>query len=121
MKATYKTLIVWQKSMDLVEFIYRTTRTFPDDEKFNLVSQMRRCGVSIPSNIAEGHGRKTNGEFVHFMNIAFGSTSELETQLEIAYRLKMINDNDYLFATDQLTFIRKMLNSLIKSTKQKIL
>jgi len=106
--------------MDLVEFIYKVTRTFPEDEKFNLVSQMRRCGVSIPSNIAEGHGRKTNGEFVHFMNISFGSTSELETQIEIAHRLKMINDTDYIFATESLTLIRKMLNSLIKSTKAKI-
>ena len=78
-------LIAWQRSIDLVEVIYRITKKFPDDEKFNLVSQIRRSAVSIPSNIAEGHGRKTNGEFAHFLRIAYGSSSELETQLIISF------------------------------------
>ena len=113
---TYKTLIVWQKSVDLVEYVYVLTRNFPDDEKFNLTSQVRRSAVSIPSNIAEGHGRNTNGDFSRFLKIAFASSSELETQLLIAFRLKMITQKEYDEVTDLLTYVRKMLSSLIKKT-----
>ena len=113
---TYKTLVVWQKSIDLVERVYEITRTFPEDERFNLTSQLRRCAVSIPSNIAEGHGRKSNGEFSHFLKIAFGSSSELETQLLIAHRLKMVAKEEYDEVSESLTYVRKMLSSLISKT-----
>ena len=73
--------------MDLVETIYKLTQTFPDTEKFGLTSQMRRCAVSIPSNIAEGSARKGDKELIHFLHIALGSLSELETQYLIAVRL----------------------------------
>ena len=85
-------LIIWQKSVDLACDIYKITADFPDEEKFGLVSQMRRPGVSIPSNIAEGAGRGYNAQFAQFLSIASGSTNELFTQLIIANRLGFITD-----------------------------
>src|SRR5881409_967472 len=81
---SYKDLFVWQKSMALVKDIYRLTRIFPQDERFGLLSQLRRAAVSVPSNIAEGQPRHTSGEFVQFVSHAEGSLAELETQLLIA-------------------------------------
>lgn len=111
--STHTDLVVWQKSIDLVELVYRLTKDFPDEEKFGLISQMRRSAVSIPSNIAEGHGRKGNGDFAHFLKIAFGSSSELETQLHIAFRLDYLNKKDYDETVAFLADVRKMLNGLI--------
>ena len=101
-----------------MERIYITTQTFSPDEQYGLMSQMRRAAVSIPSNIAEGHGRKTKGEFIQFLRIAFGSSSELETQLLISHRLKMLKQKEYDELDEQLTLIRKMLNKLITSTRR---
>ena len=84
---TYKDLVVWQKSITLVVEIYAITALFPSEEKFGLVSQMRRAAVSIPSNIAEGYARKNRKENAQFINIAFGSGAELETQIIIAKRV----------------------------------
>lgn len=85
---TYKDLIVWQKSIELVKEIYLLTEDFPKEEIYGLTSQIRRCAVSIPSNIAEGKMRTTNKEFSHFLSIAYGSGAELETQLILA---KLLN------------------------------
>ena len=85
----YSDLIVWQRAMDLVEQVYRITRTFPKEELYGLSSQLRRAAVSIPSNIAEGHSRSSR-DFVHFLSIAHGSLSELETQMLIAERLAYV-------------------------------
>jgi len=90
--SNYKKLKVWQFAMNLVEDIYRITKDFPKDEKFGLVSQMRRSSISVPSNIAEGSGRDTQGAFLNFLNIARGSLCELETQMLIAHRLGFISD-----------------------------
>jgi four helix bundle protein len=90
----HKDLDVWKKSMDLVETIYKLTQTFPDAEKFGLTSQMRRSAVSIPSNIAEGAARKGDKELIHFLHIALGSLSELETQYLIAIRLEFIKNEE---------------------------
>ena len=95
-KMNHKELDVWKKSMDLVEFIYTISSEFPDSEKFGLVSQIRRAAVSIPSNIAEGAGRKGNNEFIQFIHIALGSLSELDTQYMIAIRLNYIAKNEEL-------------------------
>jgi four helix bundle protein len=84
---SYKDLIVWQKWITLVKRVYQITQTFPSEEKFGLVSQMRRASVSIPSNIAEGQARHTTGEFVRFISNAEGSVAELDTQLIIAIEL----------------------------------
>ncbi|HUH32527.1 MAG TPA: four helix bundle protein [Daejeonella sp.] len=87
----FKDLRVWQKSIDLTTEIYAMLSYFPAEEKFGLVSQMKRAAVSIPSNIAEGAGRNSNKEFKHFLSISLGSLFEIETQLIIANRLRLIN------------------------------
>ena len=92
----HKELDVWKKSMDLVESIYKISNTFPDDEKFGLTSQIRRAAISIPSNIAEGAGRKGDKEFIQFLHIALGSLTELDTQYIIAVRLQYIVKNEEL-------------------------
>ena len=84
---SHRELIVWQRALELCTAIYATTAKFPSEERFALVSQMRRAAVSIPSNIAEGHGRLTTSEYRHFLGIARGSLKELETQILIAQRL----------------------------------
>lgn len=86
---SFRDLTVWQRSMQLAVAVYRMTGDFPREELYGLTSQLRRCAVSVPSNIAEGQGRLTTGEFRQFLGIARGSNSELQTQLEIARRLEM--------------------------------
>ncbi|HAA21350.1 MAG TPA: diversity-generating retroelement protein bAvd family protein [Cytophagales bacterium] len=110
----FKQLTVWQKSMDLVEEIYQISSTFPSEEKFGLTSQIRRCSVSIPSNIAEGSGRNSDKEFVQFLKYSVGSAFEVETQLLLAHRLGLINGDD-LFGVESLTKeVQKMLHGFIK-------
>ena len=113
---THKDLDVWKKSMDLVERVYRRTERFPDSEKYGLTNQIRRCAVSVSSNIAEGAARNTDKEFVQFCYIALGSLSELETQLLIAERLEYCQNIDIL---DNVVEIRRMLLGLIKYLKSK--
>ena len=103
----HKDLDVWKKSMDLVETIYKLTQKFPESEKFGLTSQMRRCAVSIPSNIAEGAARKGDKELIHFLHIALGSLSELETQYLIAMRLAFIEKEDIV--EEQMIDVKKLL------------
>ncbi|MGH9969111.1 MAG: four helix bundle protein [Pyrinomonadaceae bacterium] len=87
---SFRELRVWQAAMDLVEKVYRLTRRFPKEETYGLVGQIQRAAVSIPSNIAEGHTREHLKEYLHHLSIAQGSLAELETQLEIATRLKYL-------------------------------
>src|SRR5260370_41920494 len=86
----YSELIVWQKAMDLTEEVYTETQHFPKEEIYGLTSQLRRAAVSVPSNIAEGQGRKSTSEFLHYLSIAYGSLMEVETQILIAARLAYI-------------------------------
>lgn len=109
----YKDLVVWQKAMELVTAIYRATQTFPKEELYGLTSQLRRAAVSVPSNIAEGQGRLTRGEFRQFLGQAKGSLSELETQLLIAHNLGYLQDSSVLLA--QKTEIARLLNGLLNS------
>jgi four helix bundle protein len=111
----YQKLKVWQKSIEMSLAIYALTRGFPDTEKFGLVNQMRRCSVSIASNIAEGHARNSDRDFVRFLRIAYGSSAELETQMLIARRLEYISDTDFDRIGGELVQIRKMLNKFIGS------
>jgi len=104
--------------MDFVELIYKITGDFPESEKFGLTSQLRRASISIPSNLAEGSGRKSTKEFIQFLYIALGSSSEIETQLEIAMRLGYIKNQANTF--DLLTDIRKLIQGLIRSLKKKV-
>jgi four helix bundle protein len=116
MVKNYKELIVWQKSVDLVHDIYQITRQMPTSERYILVSQMLRSAISIPSNIAEGWGRKRQAEFIRFLEISYASSTELETQIIIAEReYCKIN---YYTAKNILEEIQKMLISLINKVKQ---
>jgi four helix bundle protein len=87
---SYRDLVVWQKSMDLVEHVYRASQTFPAAERFGLTAQLRRAAISIPANIAEGHGRTTRGEYANQLSVARGSLKEVETLCDIARRLGLI-------------------------------
>lgn len=111
---SHKDLIVWQKSIRLCKVIYKLTEKFPKEEMYGLTSQMRRCSVSIPSNIAEGRNRGTRKNFAQFLRIALGSASELETQIEIAKELAYITNKDCIEAESLLNEISKMIMSLIK-------
>ena len=113
---THKDLDVWKKSMDLVEEVYRFTQGFPGSEKYGLINQIRRCAISVPSNIAEGSARNTSKETTQFCYIALGSLAELETQLLIAERLKYYESTNIL---DNVIEIRRMLLGLIKYLKSK--
>jgi four helix bundle protein len=112
---TYKDLIVWQRSMELVVVIYELTDKYPKEEIFGLVSQSRRAAVSIPSNIAEGRFRSTKKDFINFLRIAYASGAELETQIEIAKRLPKTKSLDYLEADRLLLEVMKMLNKMISN------
>ena len=113
-------LVVWQKSMDFVIEVYQVTKALPADEKFGLGSQMQRAAVSIPSNIAEGHGRKSTKVYLNHLSIAHGSLMEMETQLQIAYRLKYIDLTRFDRLSEQAAQIGKMLNALQSSLSSKI-
>ena len=115
----YSDLTVWQKAMDLVTDVYKITAIFPSDERFGLSSQTRRAAVSIPSNIAEGHGRKSTGAYINHLSIAVGSLMELETQLQIAVRLNFLAQNDIATLLTQTDEIGKMLSGLKKSLSAK--
>ncbi|WP_305156613.1 four helix bundle protein [uncultured Muribaculum sp.] len=109
----YKQLKVWQKAMDLTMEIYRLVKFLPREETYALSDQLRRAVVSIPSNIAEGHGRGTDKEFVKFLWIARGSLLEVETQLIICNRLALIKVEESNFAQSLIVEVGKMLNALI--------
>ena len=115
---SYKDLIVWQKSMKLVSEIYSVTRSFPEEEKFGLVSQMRPSAVSIPSNIAEGYGRGSKVEYARYVKISRGSMYELDTQVEIAKTQDFINIEHYKHLMGNLEEIGKMLNGLVNALQK---
>ncbi len=112
---TYRELDVWKKSMDLVVEVYKLTKDFPAQEKFGLTSQIQRAAVSIPSNIAEGHGRKYRGDYIHHLCISRGSLTELETLLTIAVRLKFIQRTQAVEVWKLAQEVGQMLNRLIHS------
>ncbi len=109
---SFKELIVWQKSMQLVQEIYLATSRFPQSELFGLTSQMRRAAIAIPSNIAEGKKRKTRKDFLHFLRIADGSAAELETQIIIAK--KLFSQVNFANTEGLLEEVQKMLVTIIK-------
>ena len=117
---SHKNLDVWQKSMDFVTEIYSLTKRFPKEEMYGLSSQMRRAAVSIPSNIAEGRAKRTTREFIRFVNISFGSASELETQILIARNLGYVNENEIENTMSHLNEISKMLYKLLVGLEKKL-
>ena len=114
----YQNLVVWQKSMVLAKDILDVTARFPKSETFGLVSQMRRCAVSIPSNIAEGYGRGTNKDLVHFLYVSLGSSNELETQLILSRDFEYLNEEESSMLIQLNEQVNKMLSSLIYTRKE---
>ena len=112
----YKELDAWKESIELVQLVYEITQKFPSEEKFGLVSQLRRASVSVPSNIAEGCSRSSNKEYKRFVEIALGSILELETQLIIAAKLKLIHSEHPVFKKIENTI--KIMHGLIRFLKK---
>jgi four helix bundle protein len=113
--AGYRDLKVWQAAMKLAEDSYQLSAQFPKHEIYGLASQLQRSAVSLPSNIAEGHGRNSSKEFYHFLGIALGSLAELETQLILAQRLNYLSEEEISPALQNADEIGKMLKGLQKS------
>lgn len=115
----YQELIVWQKAMELVVLIYQTTTSFPREEQFGLTIQLREAAISIPSNIAEGQGRNTRGDFLHFLAVARGSLQEVETQIIIAERLHYITadkrEGFFVLSSEVGRLINGLSNSITPS------
>lgn len=111
----YKELVVWQRAMDLVTEVYRVTESFPKHERFGLISQVRRAAVSVPSNIAEGQGRVSVGEFKQFLGHARGSLFEVETQALIARNLEMVSENAIQRLCELVDEVGRLINGLIRS------
>ncbi|MCX5769207.1 MAG: four helix bundle protein [Candidatus Hydrogenedentes bacterium] len=114
---TFRDLLVWQKAMVLVTELYQRTQTFPKDETYGLVSQIRRCAVSIPSNMAEGFGRRATNDYLRFLQISMGSLFELETQIEIARNLGYVSQAEFDTFDNHCREIERMLGALIRSVK----
>ncbi len=115
---TFRDLLVWQKSMDLVTNCYTISADFPTDEQFGLTSQTRRCSISIPSNISEGFGRGTNKDYYRFLTISLGSLFEFQTQVEIAYNLNYISSENFNKLYEDSRELERMLSSFMNKIKQ---
>jgi len=116
MKHNFKELLVWKKSIELVKSIYQLTSILPSDERFGLISQMNRSSVSIPSNIAEGSGRTSEKEFIHFLNISISSSYELETQLIITNELFQVDIESVI---GKISEVQKMILGLKRNLENK--
>jgi len=119
MLKNYKELKVWQKAYQFCLGIYEITRRFPKEEKYGLTSQIRRSAISIPSNIAEGYGRKTTGEYIQALYISYGSLCELETQILLASDLDYIGAEKIEIFQKEMGDVERMLKGLIKSLENK--
>ena len=113
----FKELIIWKRSVDLAVKVYQLSKDFPNEEKFGLTSQITRSAVSIGSNIAEGSGRNTDKDFNNFLGIALGSSFELDTQLIIANKIGIIDDEKFKSISSEILEVQKMINGF----KRKIL
>ena len=115
--SNYRDLFLWQKAMDLTVEIYKLTEQLPDREAYGLINQMRRAAISIPSNIAEGKGRGSDKVFGHFLSIAQGSRTELETQLEICVRVNYFKEDQIRKAMELSSEVGKMITIMLKSLR----
>lgn len=115
---TYRDLLAWQKGIKLAKAVYELTANYPSDERFGLTNQMRRCSISIPSNIAEGFGRGSDKELVQFLYISLGSSNELDTQLIVSYELSFITEERFKGIEKLNNEVNKMLQSLIYRRKK---
>ncbi len=119
MMKSYKDLDVWKKSVSLVTDVYLATKEFPREELYGLTSPIRRSAVSIPSNIAEGRGKRSTNDFIRYINISYGSLTELETQLVISVNLGYLKQTQLNDFSEKTAEISRMLNGLIFSLKRK--
>lgn len=115
---TFRDLLIWQKAMTLVTNTYTVTSNFPKDEQFGLTSQIRRCSISIPSNIAEGYGRNTNKDYYRFLTISIGSLYEFQTQIEISYNLKYISETEFNIIFENSRELERMISSFMNKVKE---
>lgn len=113
----YRKLLVWQKSHELVLTVYKSSKNFPKDEQYGLISQLRRSSISVPSNIAEGCGRTSQSQFAHCLNIAMGSASELEYQIILSKELGYINNQNFKELLFKVKEVKQMLTSLYNKVK----
>jgi len=120
MNVNYKELKIWQRSVDFCTQIYIVSKQFPESEKFGLTNQIRRAAVSIPSNIAEGAGRKSKADFIRFLRITEGSINEVETQIIIAQELKFIDEAISEKITNEANQILKMIGGFVKKLKSSV-
>jgi four helix bundle protein len=119
MPASFRDLVAWQKAMALAEEVYAVTCEFPSEERYGLIAQLRRCAVSIPSNIAEGHGRVTARDFQHFLAQARGSVLELQTQLILSSRLGFGNVDAVRTAIQHADEVGRVINGLLAATQRR--
>jgi len=117
-KAPHKSLEAWKRSMSLVEDIYKLTVNFPSEEKFGLVSQMRRAAISVPSNIAEGAADRTKSQFSNYLSIAIGSLAELDTQIELSKNLELINEIAFEEISEKINSTKALVYGLRKSLQK---
>lgn len=117
--STFRDLLIWQKAMALVTKIYTTTKTFPKEEVFGLTSQIRRSSISLPSNIAEGYGRGSNTELLRYINIAIASLFELQTQIEIAYNIEYLNEQEFRSLYNDTRELEIMIISFSNKIKER--
>lgn len=117
----FRELKIWQESMELAKEIYIATKSFPSSELYGLTSQINRCAVSIPSNIAEGAGRNSDKELNQFLSISLGSAFELETQLILAHSFNFIQQENFNKLITEITKIQRMINGFKQSLKEKAL
>jgi len=116
----YRDLKVWQMALVFTNEIYTITKKFPDEEKYGIISQLRRASVSVPSNIAEGCAKSSTKEFLRFIDIALGSVAEIDTQLEISYMQGYFNKDALIKLQSELKAIDSMLGGLKKSLRKKL-
>jgi four helix bundle protein len=117
---SFRDLEVWQRAMDLAAEVFAASANFPKSEQYGLTSQMRRSAVSVPSNIAEGHARKSTREFLHFLSIALGSVAEVQTQAELAFRFKYIYQSANTALQNRADEVGRLINALITSLNRKL-
>jgi four helix bundle protein len=114
---SFRDLVAWQKAMDLCQEVYHLTQSYPADERFGLVAQMRRAAVSVPSNIAEGYRRRSRRDYVRFLNMALGSLCELETQVILAIRLGFTSGDDMAASMTLVRDVDRLLSGLIRAVR----
>jgi len=116
---SHRNLVVWQRAMKLAVDVYKATEAFPKKEVYSLTDQIRRAVASIPANIAEGHGRRTDGAFAHHIDIALGSAAELDTHLLLALEIGYLSPEQHRSLEEELTIITKMLHALLNKVRPK--